>query len=205
MNKFSKPLLIATAIVAAIVGALLAQYMTAEPPPPPLANGTVLTPAKSVPAFELIDDRNARFDNSRLRGHWSLVFFGFTHCPYVCPTTLAMLANMGKSFDAGQPAPQVVFVSVDTKRDTPEVIKTYLQHIDPKFIGVTGEQAQLEALTKALGVPFAIRPLANGDYAVDHSSAILAIDPKGRFHAVFTPPQTPEGVAHDMRLLMGTS
>jgi len=195
-------------IVAALAGAFLAQAgFRSGVVPIALQSGTILQPARALPPFALLDHEGKPFGNDRLRGHWSLLFFGFTNCGDVCPTTLALLAAAGhKLGDLPDPQrPQVVFISVDAKRDTPETVRTYISNFDTSFTGVTGTQKDLDALTAALGVPSAVRQLDNGGYAVDHSAAILAVSPNGEFRAIFSPPHTLEALAGDYRLLIGTT
>ena len=144
-----------------------------------LAAGTVISPPRPLPEFALIDHTGAPFDVKRFEGRWTLVFFGFTHCPDVCPTTLAMLAQVEKMVATAPAAvsPQVVLVSVDPERDTPEALAKYVQFFSPTFTGVTGSVTAIDAFTRALGIPVARTSLPNGDYTVDHSAAILLFDP----------------------------
>ncbi len=194
-------------IVAAIAGALLARSVFQNPSTPlALKVGTVLQPPRALPNFAFVDHNGQRFDNERLRGRWSLVFFGFVNCADICPTTLTVIGSTVKAV-ADLPVaqrPQAVFVSVDAKRDTPEVLKAYVKNFAPALIGVTGAQADLDAFTKALGIPSAIRPLESG-YAVDHSAAILAINPQGEWRALFSPPHTVAALARDYRALAGAN
>jgi protein SCO1/2 len=205
MNRTQKLIAFAAmGIVAALAGALLARGVLRDQAPIALASGTLLQPPRATPAFALIDQNSVLFDSSRIDGHWTLMFFGFTNCGDVCPTTLTLLASVVKSV-ADLPAaqrPQVMFVSVDAKRDSPTVLKEYLRHFDPNFVGVTGAQSDLDAFTMALGVPSAIRQLESG-YAVDHSASILVFNPQGKLRAIFSPPHTVEALASDYRALIG--
>ena len=206
MSRFrSLALIIVVGIVAALAGALIAHQIFESRTSPILKSGTALSPPMPVPKFVLVDQDGREFDNAQLRGRWSLLFFGFTNCGDVCPTTLALLAQVTKVVGDLDEAkrPQVVFISVDPKRDTPEAIKKYLHNFDPTFKGATGAQNDVDTLTGALGVPSAIRPLDNGAYAVDHSAAILAVNPNGELSAVFTPPHTLNTLVADYRALVG--
>lgn len=132
------------------------------------------------------------------RGKVVVLFFGFTHCPDVCPTTLTLLGDVRKRM--GAQAPQVVLVSVDPQRDTPEAMAQYLQGFDPAIVGLTGSPQAIEAFAAALGV--AHRRIPMGDtYMVDHTAAVFAIDPQGRRAAVFTPPLDAGQIAGDLQLL----
>jgi protein SCO1/2 len=106
-----------------------------------------------LPAFTLHGPRG-EFGNAQLTGHWSFVFFGYTQCPDICPTALALMKELGKTLAAVAPAPtfQVVFVSVDPRRDTPQLLGEYMAAFDPSFVGISGTDAALSPLTKSLGV-----------------------------------------------------
>lgn len=170
-----------------------------------LATGTVLAPARELPDFSLIDHHGRNFARDNLRGHWSLVFFGFTNCPDLCPTTLTMLAAMEKTMlAAADPVrPSVVFVSVDAARDTPEQLARYIPNFDPEFTGVTArDQASIEALTARMGVAASIQLLPDGSYSVDHSAAIFVVNPAGQLTAILTGPFTAEAVRSDFRRMV---
>jgi protein SCO1/2 len=208
MNRRQSIALISFAIVAVVIGALLAQRVLVSRVTQPLvlASGTLLQPARELPVFSLVDQDNQPFDVGRLRGQWSFLFFGFANCGDICPVTLALLASANKSL-ADLPArnqAQLVFVSVDPRRDTPAALKSYVGNFDPKMLGVTGEQSNVDAFTKSLGVPSGTRLLENGNYAVDHSGAVLAINPQGQFAALFSPPLRVDLLAADMRQLIGS-
>ena len=209
MNKRKSIALIVLAIVAAVVGALLAQRVLVNRGSQMsiLASGTLLQPARALPTFKLVDQDSHTFESERLRGRWSFLFFGFSNCGDVCPVTLALLASANKSLSDVPAAqlPQLVFVSVDPQRDTPAVLKQYVGNFDPKMLGVTGEQSEVDAFTRALGIPSGIRLLENGSYAVDHSGAILAVNPNGQLAALFSPPHRIDLLAADMRQLIGST
>lgn len=194
------------AIVAIAGGVLLARAMLGDNDAVPLdlAKATLLSPPRALPEFTLTDHTGANFEPARLKNHWSLLFFGFTHCPDVCPTTLGMLAQTEKALadlPAGQ-RPQIVLVSVDPQRDTPEQLASYVRFFSPSFTGVTGSQEAIDKFTRALGVPVAISPLANGGYSVDHSAAIFLIDPSGALLALFSTPHSPAIIAADYRRIV---
>jgi len=156
-----------------------------------LATGSVLTPSRPLPDFSLIDQHGRTFGALNLRGRWSLLFFGYTNCPDFCPTTLTTLAAMNKGLRAAkaQVVPQVIFVSVDAKRDTPEQLAKYVPYFDPEFIGLTAaDQPSVEAVAKKLGVAVILQPAADGSYTVDHSGAIFVLNPDGRLTAILTGP-----------------
>jgi len=151
-----------------------------------------------VPVLKAAD--GGTFDASRLRGRWSLVFFGFTSCPEICPTTLATLARFARDpangVEAG--ATQVVFVSVDPGTDTPQRIGEYLKNFDPRFVGVTGDGATLERFAAAAGAGFA----ASGG-SMDHSTSVFVVDPQGRLAGVLLHPSDPQRIRADLGSLRG--
>ena len=129
------------------------------------------------------------------------MFFGYTNCPDFCPTTLTTLAAMQKRLAAaGQLRPQVIFVSVDAKRDTPAQMAKYVPYFDPEFIGLTAaDQPSIEAVARKLGVSVIIQPTADGNYTVDHSSAILVLNPDARLVAILTGPFGGDALQADFR------
>jgi protein SCO1 len=197
---------VAVAIVAVAAGMLLARALTtraSQATRAPLASGTLLTPARPLPEFALIDHAGQPFGPDRLRGRWSLLFFGFTSCPDVCPTTLALLAQVEKQLSdlPAEERPQVILVSVDPQRDTPEQLASYVRFFSPSFIGVTASQVSIKEFTRSMGVPVAITPTGEGRYTVDHSAAVFVIDPAGELRALFSPPHSPDALAADLRRL----
>jgi protein SCO1 len=174
--------------IAGVAASLMWRHHAA---PVELATGTLLTPSRALPDFNLIDQKGRPFGAADLRGRWSLLFFGYTNCPDFCPTTLTTLAAMEKSLAAAKAAvlPQVVFVSVDAKRDTPAQLAKYVPYFDPDFIGLTAaDQPSIEGFAKKLGVGVIIQAAADGNYTVDHSGAIFVLDPGGRIAAILSGP-----------------
>ncbi len=169
------------------------QVMTLFPDPKPLT------------AFAFTDQENRVFDLSRLKGKWSFLFFGYTHCPDICPTTLAMLAhaheNIVKS-TLGARDVQFVFISVDPNRDTADKLRQYVTYFDASFLGVTGDDAQLGNLAAQLGAAYqvAITPGVE-NYPVYHTAAVFLVDPRARYHAVFAPPLDAEGIRKRFKVL----
>jgi len=196
-------LIVAIAIVAGLGGALLARnFFSTEHVQ--LTSGTVLEPARPLPQMQFTDQAGQPFDRARLQGRWSFLFFGFTHCPDVCPTTLTMLSTVERSL-ADLPRaqrPQVVLVSVDPQRDTPEKLATYVKFFNPNFVGITASTDHTQQFTQAMGVPVAIRNLDARAYTVDHSGAIFLIDPNAELRALFTPPQNAQALITDYRHLI---
>jgi len=202
-------LAIGVGILSIVVGALSAHWMLGrkESGTPELVAGTAISPARPLPPMHFIDQAQHPFDANRLKGHWTFMFFGFTNCPDVCPTTLAMLAQVEKQLaDLPQAQrPQVVFVSVDPERDTPEKIASYVKFFSPDFSGVTAPTSEIAAFTAAMGVPVAINKTADGGYTVDHSGAVFLINPQGEWRALFSPPHQAKIIAADYRNLVAAS
>ena len=188
------------------MGAAAALYWR-HPPPVELATGTMLSPSRQVPDFSLIDSQGRAFGAANLRGSWSLMFFGYTNCPDFCPTTLSTLAALNKRLRSEKSAvvPQVIFVSVDAKRDTPQQLAQYVPYFDPEFIGLTApQQSTLEAVARSLGAVVVIQPAQPpGDsYVVDHSAQIFVFDPNGRLAAVLSGPFNVEALRGDLRRIV---
>ena len=192
------------AIVAIAAGMLLSRAVMNRAEGPTLAKATLLNPARPLPPVAFIDDSGQPFGAERLRGRWSILFFGFTSCPDVCPTTLALLAQVEKKL-ADLPAaqqPQVILVSVDPQRDTPAQLSKYIKSFSPTFTGITGEQAAVHEFALKMGVPVAITQLPDGSYTVDHSAAIFLVDPDGALRALSSTPHDVSIIAEDYRSLV---
>ena len=146
--------------------------------------------------FTLVDFNNQPLTRQVFKGHWTLVFFGYTSCPDVCPTTLASIANFHKELkDKDAKAAdnlQVLFISVDTFRDTPDKIKNYVQYFNPAYLGATGEFTQLFNLSHQLNIAFAYQKGKDDQIDVSHSGEIALINPEGDFHGFFKSPPDPQ-------------
>jgi protein SCO1 len=177
-------LLFVAAACAAVAGFWLAHQL--DRASPQLASGTWLPEAKRVLDFQLIDATGRPFARGALAGAPTLVYFGFTHCPDVCPTTLLKLAQVKKQ--AGMAKLRVVFISIDPARDTPPLVGTYAHAFDPQFQGVTGDAQNIARVAANFGVAVARVDLPGGDYTMDHSSVVFLLNDAGNIAAVFTPP-----------------
>lgn len=160
-----------------------------------------------VADFELYTASGERFSRADLEGQWNLLFFGFTNCPDVCPDTLAMLARSMDQLELmrREEKPRVVFVSVDPDRDQGELLADYVAWFNDDFIGVTGSDAQLLALTRQLGVVYfhETPDEQTGFYNVDHSASVLIVDPQGRLYGRFAHPLEPDAITADLFQLTG--
>lgn len=138
---------------------------------------------RDVADFRLMDQRGKTFDKENLKGRWSLLYFGYLQCPDICPTTLQSLGKLRKMMaEAGQAAdiPQMVFVSVDPKNDTPDRIAGYLDFFDKELIGLSGDPDELERLAHSLGIIYAEHIEPNGVRSMEHTTSVIVVDPQGR-------------------------
>ena len=198
-------------LVSTLGGLGLGRLYVAQQPtvadPVILEAGTWLSPARPLPGFSLRDQDGRTVGPERFQGRWTLVFFGFTHCPEACPTTLGLLAAVRRELAGSLPAdslPDVLLVSVDPERDTPEILKSYLSGFGTGFSGLTGEPAAVREFATALGVPYQKTPM-DDDYMIDHSLAIMLVNPDGQRVALFSAPHTAEVLIRDYRACLATA
>lgn len=164
--------------------------------PAPTVSGLVFPEPRALPEFTLQDQRGLRFGLAQLRGHWSVFAYGYTHCPDICPTTLASLAKAARRIKEREPDAakllQYVFLTVDPERDTPARLAEYLPFFHPDFIGVrAAAPAEAQSLEQALGMVAIINKPEDPDkpeqYSVDHGVAMYLVDPDGRLRALLRP------------------
>jgi protein SCO1/2 len=203
MNKSS----IAIVALLALAGGFLGSWYLHINKPVSLEAGTWFgEQARALPDFKLIDHNNQPLAKPRLRGNWSLMFFGYTHCPDICPTSLQTLGDMIRAIDDSdvRDAIEVYFVSVDPDRDSPEVLSSYVTYFNPEFTGATADMAEIRILTSSLGIRHEIHKQTDDDlnYGVDHSGAIILINPSAEFAGMFGPPHNAQAMAHDMSLII---
>ncbi|EKM96962.1 Sco1/SenC family protein [Stutzerimonas degradans] len=167
------------------------------------ANLLLLPRERAIPALQLVDQDGQAFDTRDLRGRWHLLFLGFTACPDVCPTTLSDLRRLlGRLQPEVRERVQVVLVSVDPARDTPERLKQYLAYYRSEFKGLTGELSELTKLSKALGLPFVPANETDGDYSVSHSGNIALVAPDGSLRGHIRAPLKLDGLADALQELV---
>jgi protein SCO1/2 len=165
------------------------------------AAGTLLASAIGGP-FRLVDQNGKTVTDADLKGKWSLVYFGYTHCPDACPTALNDLAIALDQLGPKREAVRSVFITVDPERDTPEVLKEYVTSFDAAILALSGSPEEIARAAKAYRVYYAKHPEPGGDYSMDHSSVIYVMDPEGRFTASFTHQSTPEEIAERLKKLL---
>ena len=175
-------------VLATIFGVLTAKYQQQQQNARPDIEGLLWPEPKILPPFTVVDHQNNIFTLADLHGKWSFLFFGYTHCPDICPITLAVMDRVHKQLDRAQNV-QTVFISVDPERDTPARLGQYVTFFNPEFVGLGGSVEQIANLTGQIGVPYFLNKTdASENYLVDHSASLFLIDPQGRLVAIFSAP-----------------
>jgi protein SCO1/2 len=149
--------------------------------------------------FKLVDQNAKPITDQDMKGHPFLVFFGFTHCPDICPTTLFDISETFRALGPQVKGVRALFVTVDPERDTPAVMKDYLSSFDPRIIGVTGDPAAIAAMEKAYRVYAKKVPLDDGSYTMDHTALVYLMNKDGAFVAPFNMKRRPEEAAADLK------
>lgn len=166
----------------------------------PAAKGPTATSAASVGGpFQLVDQAGAPVTEAALKGKPTLIFFGFTHCPDVCPTALFEMSEIFAALGPDASKLQAFFISVDPERDTPEALKTYLSSFSPQLKGLTGTPEQVDAVKKAYRVYARKVPLDGGGYTMDHTAVVYLMDKTGTFLAPFNAKRPPAEAAADLK------
>ena len=190
-------------VITAFAGGTLFMVQAFQGPHGKPLHATILPQAAALPRFSLLDQNGAEFNNESLSDHWSLVFFGFTHCPDICPATLTQLAIARSRVLAGgeNTFPEIVLISVDPERDTPEVMAAYIEQFGDGLTGVTGSVTELRKLTSALGIFFENTVDEHGNHGVNHSAVVIMINKRGEFHALFSAPHNVDHFVADIPLI----
>jgi len=165
------------------------------------AAGTLLASAIGGP-FRLVDQDGKTVTDADLKGKWSLVYFGYTHCPDACPTALNDISIALDELGPKRGEVRPVFITVDPERDTPDVLKSYVTSFDAPILALTGTPEEIAQAAKGYRVYYAKHPEPGGDYSMDHSSVIYVMDPEGRFTASFTHESSPEEIAERLKKLL---
>jgi protein SCO1/2 len=196
--KASRILLVFAAFLSGLVlffGAIL--FITGRVPSP-IGSAT----AAIGGPFHLEDQSGKPVTDQDMKGRPFLVFFGFTHCPDICPTTLFDISQVLRKLGPDADRAGALFITVDPERDTPAVMKDYLSNFDPHLRGLTGDQASVDAAIKAYRVYAKKVPLQGGDYTMDHTAVVYLMDKNGEFVAPFDVSRSPEAAAADLRRYM---
>ncbi|MDB5987049.1 MAG: hypothetical protein JWR16_2102 [Nevskia sp.] len=185
-------------LIGVLVGAILLKPGAVE-----ISSGTLLPQPRPIADFSLSGSDGQPYTKASLAGHWSLIFAGYTFCPDVCPTTLAELKGVLNKLGADAGKLQVVFISVDPERDTPQRLAQYVHYFSPDFRAATGEVAALEKLGQSLGFVFVKVPGATPEsYLMDHSAALMLVNPQAELVGYLTPPFKADAIAADLKPLL---
>ena len=170
--------------------------------------GTLLKTPREVNQFSLMGIDNQSFTNESLKGHWTLVFFGFTNCGYLCPTTMAELNKMYRLLEEAniKPLPRIVMISIDPERDSLDKLEHYVQAFNPHFYGARGDDEVIKQMTREMGIAYTKIKLANSEkaenYDMQHSGALMLFNPQGELNAFFTTPHKADLLVKDYQLLV---
>jgi protein SCO1/2 len=199
--------LILIAALAAAAGLWLGNRYFGAPAQPALDSALLYPQARALPDFRLTQANGTPLTLADWHGHWNIVYFGYTACPDVCPTTLATLKSvwieLGKR--GLQDKIRIDFISVDPERDTPEVLGKYVGFFSPDFIAATGSDEELTKITRALGLVYSRTKKDDGTIEVDHSGSAVIVNPQGQVAGIFRPPCAVKDVVNDMTTLAGGS
>jgi protein SCO1/2 len=207
MSKRAVFLLVIAALAAGLgLWASQRHFAASARTPPSVTSITLLPNPRTLPAFSLQQSDGTALATDELKGHWTLVFLGFTHCPDICPTTLAQLAGAQKRWaslpDASRP--RVLFISADPERDSAELTGKYAHAFHADTLAATAPIPQLEAFARSLSLVFMKVPGASGkadDYSIDHSAGFAVLDPQARMAGVIQPPFDVKAIAADLEAL----
>jgi len=196
----NKLLLIIPSIILASIATLT--LITSEPEPlkfGDIRGISIISPPVPLPEFSLLNKESQAVDKAQFKDRWTLAFFGYTHCPDICPGTLNSLSNVAKELRKDNPndATQYVFVTLDPGRDSAEIIKDYVNYFDPNFEALTGDKVDIDKISERVGVIYDYEyedDRHQGDYIVNHYAAILVIDPQARLRAHILPPHPTDKV-----------
>jgi len=199
--KISRFPLVLVALLALVIGIYFQQSEQSSKDLPSLEKAIILPAAKNINGIEFVDHRGNNFGVEDLEGKWSILFFGFTNCPDICPTTMHTLKQVKQQLSESQlwGNYQVIMVSVDPARDTPEQLANYVPFFDSEFIGITASEKITTEFARQLGILFIEREAdANGRYDVDHGTSLILVNPRGQMAGVISAPHKVEQISHDL-------
>jgi protein SCO1/2 len=193
MTRMQTTVFILVAVVALVLGLTVNKVLTNSGRADPailLDAGIVLLPqSRGLPSLSLTNQDGQPVAVDQLKGKWSFLFFGYTFCPDICPTTLAQLRELKTLLpEEARNQLQIIFVSVDPHRDTPQQVKQYLSYFDPGFQGLTGDETTLQKFANAVSIPFIPADTRKENYTVDHSGNLVILGPDGRQHGFIRAP-----------------
>ncbi len=193
MSSATRPLVIATAFAASLVVGLLIMFWAMG------GASKLAQPAAIGGPFQLTDQNGKAVTDKSLKGKPTLIFFGYTHCPDVCPTSLFEISEVLRAMGKDADKVNAVFISVDPERDTPATMKDYLSSFDPHLEGLSGDPAETAKVITSYRVYAKKVPTKDGDYTMDHTALIYLMDRDGRFVSPFNLKRTPEEAAADLK------
>lgn len=193
MSSASRPLVIATAFAASLVVGLLIMFWAMG------GASKLAQPAAIGGPFQLTDQNGKAVTDKSLKGKPTLIFFGYTHCPDVCPTSLFEMSEVLRAMGKDADKVNAIFISVDPERDTPAIMKEYLSSFDPHLKGLSGDPAETAKVITSYRVYAKKVPTKDGDYTMDHTALIYLMDRDGRFVSPFNLKRTPEEAAADLK------
>jgi protein SCO1 len=196
-TSISAVILLAGIVLAAAV--ILIQWPSNQPE---IETGTLLAQPKALPQFELVNHHGKKVTRRDLTGQWSLLFTGFTSCPDICPATISVLNTLDERLRTGGTEVRMILLSVDPERDTPEVMAHYVDFFSRTLTGITGSLPAVEQFCDDIGMSFIHIPGTAGRYTVEHSGALVLIDPHARVAGYFRPPFDPGRMAEDLQAIV---
>ena len=206
-NRTTITVAILLAVVAMVAGLFVSQHVQKKKVDASQLHGTVFDNPRKVSAFALTGIDHKPFSNASLNGSWTMIFFGFTNCGYLCPTTMAELGKMYRILEEKgiKTLPNVVMISVDPERDSLEKLSHYVKAFDSHFYGAKGREKAIQAMTHELGIAYLKVARKDNDevdnYDIEHTGTIMLFNPKGELIAFFTTPHRADLLANDYLLL----
>ncbi|CDZ77510.1 BsSco [Legionella massiliensis] len=208
-NQVTKTVIVLIAFMALIAGLFVSQHLHGKKKiDPNKFHGTLLEKPREIEQFALTGIDSQPFTNTSLEGQWTMIFFGFTNCGFICPTTMAELNKMYRILEEKKvdPLPRIVMISVDPDRDNQEKLNAYVRAFNPNFYGARGEDAIVRQMTREMGIAYtriALSRTGNEEnYDMQHSGALMLFNPKGELSAFFTTPHQATFLAKDYQLLV---
>jgi protein SCO1/2 len=203
-RRVTTTVIVLISLAALFAGIFVAQHI--KMPEPVQIHGTLLNKPRSIQPFELTGTDDHKFNNASLKGGWTMVFFGFTNCGSICPTTMAELAKMYKILEEKQVKnmPRVVMVTIDPNRDNLGKLKDYVSAFNLNFYGARGNEESIQHMTRELGIVYARTGLKSAEpekYEMEHTGTVMLFNPEGELTAFFTMPHQAKSLAKDYQAL----
>lgn len=199
-SKFLIPAMIALAVLAAGTGFYISLKQSQQELKNPNIEGLFWPSPKQIQQFESVNQLGQSFGLEQLKNKWSFIFFGYTHCPDICPITMSVMAETYKQLMTEYKDLQIIFVTVDPARDTTEKLASYVAYFNKDFIGLGGSTEMVNSLTRQIGIAYYLNNQeASDNYLVDHSASIFLIDPKARMVGKLSPPHDTEKIINQFK------